>query len=84
MTQFERDEAMMSLIHHNMQLGAVVELVSKLFRHVPDDVARDLYPQWAEAYRAALHDMQNAYTLGVTEEKTKCVAMMAKLKNTNL
>lgn len=82
MTAFERNEAMVALLHSNMQLGKVVDLVAKLFQHVPADVSARLYPEWAEAYRAALHDMQQAYTLGVTEEKTKCIAMMDKLKHT--
>ncbi len=83
MTQFERDEAMMSLLHHNMQLGKVVTLVGQLFQNVSPEVSARLYPVWAEAYRSALQDMQNAYNLGVTEERTKCVAMMSKLKQTN-
>ena len=83
MTPYERDEAMMSLIHHNMQLGKVVMVVGQLFENVPDAVSARLYPVWAEAYRSALQDMQNAYNLGVTEERTKCIAMMSKLNPTN-
>ena len=79
----ERDEAMMSLIHHNMQLGKIVTLVGQLFQNVSPEVSARLYPVWAEAYRSALQDMQNAYNLGVTEERTKCVAMMSKLNQTN-
>ena len=71
MTQFERDEAMMSLIHHNMHLGKVVTLVGQLFQNVSPEVSARLYPVWAEAYRSALQDMQNAYNLGVTEERKK-------------
>ena len=75
----ERVEAMVSLSHHNMQLGKVVTLVGQLFENVPAEVSARLYPIWAEAYRSALQDLQNAYNLGVTEERTKCIAMMAKL-----
>ena len=71
MTQFERDEAMMSLIHHNMQLGKVVTLVGQLFQNVSPEVSARLYPVWAEAYRSALQEMQKAYNLGVTEERAK-------------
>ena len=79
----ERVEAMVSLSHNNMQLGKVVTLVGQLFQNVSPEVSARLYPVWAEAYRSALHDMQNAYNLGVTEERTKCVAMMSKLNQTN-
>ena len=79
----ERVEAMVSLSHNNMQLGKVVTLVGQLFQHVSPEVSARLYPVWAEAYRSALQDMQNAYNLGVTEERTKCVAMMSKLNQTN-
>jgi len=79
----ERVEAMISLSHNNMQLGKVVMVVGQLFENVPADVSARLYPIWAEAYRSALQDMQNAYNLGVTEERTKCIAMMSKLKPTN-
>ena len=79
----ERVEAMISLSHNNMQLGKVVMVVGQLFENVPAEVSARLYPIWAEAYRSALQDMQNAYNLGVTEERTKCIAMMAKLKTTN-
>ena len=75
----ERVEAMVSLSHHNMQLGKVVTLVGQLFQNVSPEVSARLYPIWAEAYRSALQDLQNAYNLGVTEERTKCIAMMAKL-----
>ena len=71
MTQIECDEAMMSLIHHNMQLGKMVTLVGQLFENVSPQVSARLYPVWAEAYRSALQDMQNAYNLGVTEERKK-------------
>jgi hypothetical protein len=79
----ERVEAMISLSHNNMQLGKVVMVVGQLFENVPADVSARLYPIWAEAYRSALQDLQNAYNLGVTEERTKCIAMMAKLNPTN-
>ena len=79
----ERVEAMISLSHNNMQLGKVVMVVGQLFENVPAEVSARLYPIWAEAYRSALQDMQNAYNLGVTEERTKCIAMMSKLKSTN-
>ena len=79
----ERVEAMISLSHNNMQLGKVVMVVGQLFENVPAEVSARLYPIWAEAYRSALQDMQNAYNLGVTEERTKCIAMMSKLKPTN-
>jgi hypothetical protein len=79
----ERVEAMVSLSHNNMQLGKVVTLVGQLFQNVSPEVSARLYPIWAEAYRSALQDMQNAYNLGVTEERTKCIAMMSKLKTTN-
>jgi len=79
----ERVEAMVSLSHNNMQLGKVVMVVGQLFENVPAEVSARLYPIWAEAYRSALQDMQNAYNLGVTEERTKCIAMMSKLKPTN-
>jgi len=79
----ERVEAMIALSHNNMQLGKVVMVVGQLFENVPADVSARLYPIWAEAYRSALQDMQNAYNLGVTEERTKCIAMMSKLKPTN-
>jgi len=79
----QRVEAMISLSHNNMQLGKVVMVVGQLFENVPDNVSARLYPIWAEAYRSALQDMQNAYNLGVTEERTKCIAMMSKLKPTN-
>ena len=79
----ERVEAMISLSHNNMQLGKVVMVVGQLFENVPADVSARLYPIWAEAYRSALQDMQNAYNLGVTEERTKCVAILSKLKKTN-
>jgi len=71
MTQYERDEAMVSLSHNNMQLGKVVTLVGQLFQNVSPEVSARLYPVWAEAYRSALQEMQNAYNLGVTEERTK-------------
>ena len=80
----ERVEAMMSLSHNNMQLGKVVMVVGQLFENVPAEVSARLYSVWAEAYRSALQDMQNAYNLGVIEERTKCVAMMSKLNQTNL
>ena len=79
----ERVEAMISLSHNNMQLGKVVMVVGQLFENVPAEVSARLYPIWAEAYRSALQDMQNAYNLGVTEERTKCIAMMSKLNPTN-
>ena len=79
----ERVEAMISLSHNNMQLGKVVMVVGQLFENVPAEVSARLYPIWAEAYRSALQDLQNAYNLGVTEERTKCIAMMSKLKPTN-
>ena len=79
----ERVEAMVSLSHNNMQLGKVVLVVGQLFENVPAEVSARLYPIWAEAYRSALQDMQNAYNLGVTEERTKCIAMMSKLNPTN-
>ena len=79
----ERVEAMVSLSHNNMQLGKVVTLVGQLFQNVSPEVSARLYPVWAEAYRSTLQDMQNAYNLGVTEERTKCVAMMSKLNQTN-
>ena len=79
----ERVEAMVSLSHNNMQLGKVVMVVGQLFENVPAEVSARLYPIWAEAYRSALQDMQNAYNLGVTEERTKCIAMMSKLNSTN-
>ena len=79
----ERVEAMVSLSHNNMQLGKVVTLVGQLFQNVSPEVSARLYPVWAEAYRSALQDMQKAYNLGVTEERTKCVAMMSKLNQTN-
>jgi len=79
----ERVEAMVSLSHNNMQLGKVVTLVGQLFQNVSPEVSARLYPVWAEAYRSALQDMQNAYNLGVTEQRTKCVAMMSKLNQTN-
>jgi hypothetical protein len=82
MTFDERVEAMMSLSHNNMQLGKLVELVSKLFTYVPANVSAPLYCEWSEAYRAALQDMQDSYNLGVTEERTKCVALMTKLHPT--
>jgi hypothetical protein len=66
-----------------MQLGKVVTLVGQLFQNVSPEVSARLYPVWAEAYRSALHDMQKAYNLGVTEERTKCVAMMSKLNQTD-
>jgi hypothetical protein len=71
MTFNDRVEAMMSLSHNNMQLGKVVTLVGQLFQNVSPEVSERLYPVWAEAYRAALQDMQNAYDLGVTEERKK-------------
>jgi hypothetical protein len=83
MTFNDRVEAMISLSHNNMQLGKVVMVVGQLFENVPADVSARLYPIWAEAYRSALQDLQNAYNLGVTEERTKCIAMMAKLNPTN-
>ena len=79
----ERVEAMVSLSHNNMQLGKVVTLVGQLFQNVSPEVSARLYPIWAEAYRSALQDMQNAYNLGVTEERTKCVAMMSKPNQPN-
>jgi hypothetical protein len=79
----ERVEAMVSLSHNNMQLGKVVTLVGQLFQNVSPEVSARLYPVWAEAYRSALQDMQKAYNLGVTEERTKCVAMMSKLNQTD-
>ena len=79
----ERVEAMVSLSHNNMQLGKVVMVVGQLFENVPAEVSARLYPIWAEAYRSALQEMQNAYNLGVTEERTKCIAMMSKLNPTN-
>ncbi len=78
----ERVEAMIALSHNNMQLGKVVMVVGQLFENVPAEVSARLYPIWAEAYRSALQDMQNSYNLGVTEERTKCIAMMSKLKPT--
>ena len=71
MTQFERDEAMMSLIHHNMQLGKIVTLVGQLFQNVSPEVSARLRPDRVEARRSALQEMQNAYNLGVTEERKK-------------
>ena len=71
MTPFERDEAMMSLSHNNMQLGKIVTLVGQLFQNVSPEVSARLYPVWAEAYRSALQEMQKAYNLGVTEERAK-------------
>jgi hypothetical protein len=71
MTFNDRVEAMMSLSHNNMQLGKVVTLVGQLFQNVSPEVSERLYPVWAEAYRAALQDMQNAYDLGVTEAQKK-------------
>ena len=67
----ERVEAMVSLSHNNMQLGKVVTLVGQLFQNVSPEVSARLYPVWAEAYRSALQDMQNAYNLGVTEERKR-------------
>jgi hypothetical protein len=83
MTFNDRVEAMMSLSHNNMQLGKLVELVNKLFNYVPAQASAPLYCEWSEAYRAALQDMQKAYDLGVTEERTKCVAMMSKIHDNN-
>jgi hypothetical protein len=71
MTFNDRVEAMMSLSHNNMQLGKVVTLVGQLFQNVSPEVSERLYPVWAEAYRSALQDMQNAYDLGVTEAQKK-------------
>jgi len=82
MSLYERTEAAPAINPQNMQLGKIVMVVSQLFANVPPDVSARLYPAWAEAYRSALSDLQDAYTLGVTEERTKCVAMTSKLNPT--
>ena len=70
MTAEQRDEAMVSLSHNSMQLGQIVDVVHKLFRLSEGTTDNALlYCEWAEAYRAGLKELQQAYQLGVLRSK---------------
>ena len=84
-TAEQRDEAMVSLSHNSMQLGQIVDVVHKLFRLSEGTTDNALlYCEWADAYRAGLKELQQAYQLGRTEEQTKWIITATKLNQSTL